>query len=305
MIDMRWSGLDAPVLPGHGGIEGDWWLAWNVDPQVLLPAALLAFWYVSGARSMGRQRHPLSRSLLFMTGLVVNLLAMESPIDRLGEHHFAFHMIQHELFVLVGVPLMLLGAPTIPVLRGMPKRLQRLLGRLLFRSPAWHRLTRILTYPPFALLQMLFVLYGWHFAPGWFDAALRNDAIHDVQHVSFLVAGGLFWWNVIDPWPLRSRLPYGARMLYIMALMIPRALLGATLVYASQPYYRAYSEVRPIISIDPLEDQVLGGLIMWVPGESLHLVALGIVFFVWYGKSQLTAGQVYPSPVRQGKGSNR
>ena len=275
-----------PIGPLHGGIEGDWWAAWNFDPQVLVPAAVLAYWYIRGARGLSPKRHPRWRSALFMTGLAVVLLAMESPVDRLGEHHFSFHMIQHELFVLVGVPLMLLGAPLVPVLRGLPRGLRKPLTRVFFRSRAFRFIGRAITFPPIAVIQLVLVLYLWHFAPGWFDTALRNDAIHDAQHASFLIAAVIFWWNVIDPAPLHSRLGYGVRMLYIPPAMAARVLLSAILTFSTRPYYNAYAEATPIIPLDRLTDQQLGGLIMWVPGELLNLIAIGIIFAVWWHKSE-------------------
>lgn len=276
----------SPIGPLHGGIEGDWWAAWNFDPQVLVPAAVLTYWYITGARGLSPKRHPRWRSALFITGLAVVLLAMESPVDRMGEHHFSFHMIQHELFVLVGVPLMLLGAPLVPVLRGMPRGLRRPLTRLFFRSHAFRLVGRALTFPPFAIAQLVLVLYVWHFAPGWFDAALRNDAIHDVQHASFIAAAVIFWWNVIDPAPLHSRLGYGVRMLYIPPAMAARVLLSAILTFSTRPLYGTYADTTRFIPLDPLKDQQLGGLIMWVPGELLNLIAIGIIFAVWWHKSE-------------------
>lgn len=280
------TGPALPVSPAHGGIEGAWWAAWNVDPQVLIPAALLAFWYARGLGRMRRREHPWWRSALFYSGLAVILLAIESPVDRLGEHHFSFHMVQHELFLLIGVPLLLLGAPTTPVLLGLPKVMRRGLVQPVARSHWWHTTVRWITWPPLAVGQLSLLLLSWHLIPGWFDAALRNDIIHDVQHVSFLAGGMLFWWNVIDPAPLRSRLSYPLRTLYLAPMMATRILLGALLTFSTEPLYEAYAEVRPIVPLDRLQDQEIAALLMWVGGVMMHLVIIGIIFAVWAQKSE-------------------
>lgn len=190
------------------------------------------------------------------------VLAIESPVDRLGEHHFTFHMVQHEMFILIGAPLTLLGAPLTPVLLGMPRWARRRVVRPVAASRVGHAAYRGLTFPPFSVGLLVVLLSAWHLVPGWFDAALRNDLIHDMQHFSFLAGGFVFWWTVIDPMPLRSRLSYGQRMLYLPPMMATRVMPGALLTFADEPFYDSYAEVNRIIPLTPIEDQQLGGLLM-------------------------------------------
>jgi len=298
MIAFPTSELLSSQLPAHtGGIEGPWWLAWNADVQVLLPAAILVGLYLRGLRGMERP-HRWWQTALFLTGVVVVLAALQSPIDRLGEHHFTFHMLQHELITAVGVPFVLLGAPTTPVLLGLPAGLRQDVIRPLAGSTVLHRVFGFLTHPVVAVLHLLVATVFWHL-PGPFDAALRNDLVHDTQHLSFLLGGSLFWWNVIDPAPLRSRLTYPLRIVYLLPGMALRVALGAFLTFSSVPWYSTYLEVRPFIPLTPLEDQQLGGILMWVPGELWNVGIIGILFAVWVRKSQQPAGEVEPLVARR------
>ena len=264
------------------------WAAWNVDPELLLPVALVGVLY---ARGLGRWRersreHASWRVVSYYAGLAVLVLALESPIDRLGLHHLTFHMLQHELLLMVAAPLILLGAPTTPVLLGLPRRLRMDAVRPLARREAVRRLYRWLTHPLFAVLLLTTMLWAWHLAPGWYDAALRNELLHDIQHISYAAVGALFWWGVIDPAPLRSRMPYALRMGYLLVGGTPKHLLAALITFAGEPLYDAYAEVEPIVSLSLLDDQGIGGLIMWAPSQMMHLLAIAAVFFVWAHKSE-------------------
>lgn len=268
--------------------EGPVWQAWNFDPEFIVPIVLAGLMYANGLRRwQDRTRaHPWWRVAFYYSGLLVLLLAIESPIDRLGEHHFSMHMIQHELVIMGAVPLILLGAPTTPMLRGMPRWLRLGVVRRLARRDEVRAAYRGVTHPAFAVAVLAAVFWLWHLGPGWYDAALEDDLLHDLQHVTFTLAGVLLWWNIIDPKPLRSRLDYIPRVLYIFAAGVPKHFLGALLTFAEEPLYDAYLAVDPILSLERLEDQQLGGLIMWVPSVMMHLVTMGIVFAIWAQKSE-------------------
>ena len=214
------------------------------------------------------------------------MLALESPVDRLGAHHFTFHMFQHELVLMLAAPLILFGAPTTPVLRGMPRWLRLGVVRPLAGSGVVRRLYRLLTHPLVAVVLLTTVLWSWHLTPGWYDAALRDDVVHDIQHISYAVAGVLFWWNVIDPAPLRARMAYPLRMVYLVAGSTPKHFLAALLTFASEPLYDAYAQVEPVVALSLRDDQAIGGLIMWAPSQMMHLVAIAAVFFVWAHRSE-------------------
>ena len=279
------SVLDA-AGPAHGAVTESVWTAWNTDPVVLIPAAIFGFWYARGVRRMRSRRQTGGQIALFYLGLAVMVLALESPIDPLGEHHFTFHVLQHEMLILFGTPLVLLGAPTTPILLGLPRWIRRDVVHPIAASRRAHWLYGVVTHPAVSIGALVGLLWSWHFIPGAFDAALRDDLVHQVMHVSFVVGALLFWWPLIDPLPLRSRLGYGLRVVYLLPMIIARIVTGAAITFVEDPLYTVYLEVEPIVALDPAGDQQLGALLMWVPGTMMHLVAIAILFGVWAEKSR-------------------
>lgn len=264
------------------------WLAWRLDPLVVVPAVLLAVLYARGLLcwSERSRRHAPWQTLLFYVGLATLVLAVVSPLDALAEHHFSMHMIQHELLIAVGVPLLLLGAPTTPLLRGLPRPVRRNVVRPIARATAARWAYSGLTHPLVALALFTVALWIWHLAPDWYDAATRQQPLHVVQHATFVATDLLFWWNVIDPAPLHSRMGYLVRIVYVMVAGTAQSVLAALITMADRPLYRIYVEARPILDITPLRDQELGGLIMWIPGQMMNLLVVAALFGVWAVRSE-------------------
>ena len=277
--------------PAHGAIPpGEpLWQAWSVDPPFLIPIALLAWWYAQGLlRWRTRTRdHGVWRTLSFYSGVLILVLAMESPLDRMGVHEFSMHMVQHELLMMVAVPLMLLGAPTTPVLLGLPAWLRRGVVRPLAGRTPMRWLYRTLTRPMVAVGLFSAVFFGWHFGPGWYEAALRDQKIHDIEHFTMTFAAILFWWNVIDPKPLHSRMNPVLQLMYQFAAGLPKQFIAAAITFAPAPLYRYYADVRPVFSTSALDDQVLAGLIMWIPGGTMMLGAMALTFYVWAHRAEI------------------
>ena len=264
------------------------WERWNFDPELVIPVVLLTALYLRGLRTWrDRSReHPHWRTACYLLGMALLLASVESPLDAAAEHHFSMHMIQHEIIMMFVAPLILLGAPTTPVLRGIPRGVRRRVVRPIARRREAWLAYRLVTHPVLALGAFTAVIGLWHFAPGWYDAAIRDDFVHDVQHFSFMLIGVLIWWNVIDPKPLRSRLGYVGRMGFLVVASTPKSFLGAIIVFAEEPLYEFWFDVEPLLDLTPLEDQDLGGLLMWVPSQMMFLLALGLVFAVWARKSE-------------------
>ena len=273
------------AIDAHGAIPPGlpWWQAWSIDPTLLIPVALVAWFYLRGLRRWEdrSRRHPWWRTALFYTGLATYLLAMESPIDRLGAHHFSMHMIQHELVMMYAVPLILLGAPTTPLLRGLPGWLRHGVVRPLAGREPTRFLYRQITHPAVAIFLMAAVVWAWHLVPGWWEASLNDQRVHDLQHLGFTSVSLLFWWNVIDPRPLHSRIPHLPRVLYIFGGTIPKHVLAAMITFAPNVFYPSYQSAYRVLPIDPATDQQLAGLIMWVPSEVVTIIIMGIVFMMW------------------------
>ena len=282
--------LARAAAAGHEAVRAgeSVWARWNFDPELILPVALLTGLYLRGLR-VWRDRsrdHPRWRTACYLLGMALLLAAVETPLDALAEHHFSAHMIQHELLMMFVAPLILLGAPTTPVLRGVPRVVRRRLVRPVARRREAAFAWRALTHPLTALAAFTAILWAWHLAPGWYDAAVRDDLVHDAQHLSFALAGALIWWCVIDPRPLRARLGYVGRMGFLVVASTPKSFLGALIVFAEEPLYGFWNDAPPILALTPLEDQELGGILMWVPSQMMFLLAVGLVFAVWARKSE-------------------
>ena len=282
----------APALPAHDVIgEGaDWWTAWNADFQYLIPLALLAFLYARGlTRWTDRTREHSAWSIAsFYGGLLLLALIYESPLDRLGEHHFSMHMIQHNIAMMFVPPLIYLGAPATPVLKGLPKGFRRSVVAPALRSPVTRAAWGFITHPIVAILLFAGSQWTWHMWPGLYDWALRDDVVHDVQHITFLGVAMVFWWNIVDPKPRRSRISsMGMRILYFYGAMVPKHVLAAFITFADHVFYPTYERVQLFLPGTPLEDQQLAGLLMWVPfGEMINLMVAGTLFAIWWRQSE-------------------
>lgn len=195
-------------------------------------------------------------------------------------------MVQHEVLMMLGIPLVLLGAPTTPTLLGMPRAVRRHVVRPLMRSTAARGCYRLVTQPVFVIVIFNLTLWAWHLAPGWYERALLDDAAHVLQHSSMLLVAMLVWWNVIDPKPLQARMGYLVRMGFLLAVSTPKHFLAAFITFADEPLYPLYAVVETVFAISPAQDQELGGVLMWVPSQMMHLLAMAAVFFVWAHKSE-------------------
>ncbi len=256
---------------------------WNPDPwliaALLAPAAL----YVIGLNNLqaADTRSDLTkwRALAFFGGWLALLAALISPLDALGSMLFSAHMLQHELLMLIAAPLLVLGKPLAVFVWGLPPPWRRAIARP-FRSGFWQAPWHQLTKPLSAWIIHAVVLWGWH-APLLFEASLRNDAIHELQHASFLLSALLFWWAL-----LRGRTRLSAA-LYMLTTMIHTGVLGALLTFAPGIWYPAYFATTAAWGFSPLEDQQLGGLIMWVPAGFVLMLAGLLLLGKWLSEQSL------------------
>ena len=205
--------------------------------------------------------------------------ALLSPLDHLSDELFYVHMTQHMLILMVGAPLILLGAPIIPVLRGIPRLIRRKVVIPVLRSLPVRIVLRTLSRPLVAWPLYVLFLWVWHL-PVLFEGALENELLHFFEHFTFALTAYLFWWNVIDPHPLRSNLSYLARVPYIFLTVVPAFALGAFLTFSSDPWFATYEVTAPLHGISALEDQQVGGTIMWIPGSFIIGTALIVDLFL-------------------------
>ncbi|MBF6612158.1 MAG: cytochrome c oxidase assembly protein [Chloroflexi bacterium] len=247
--------------------------AWAWEPSVALGCAALLVGYFGLLRS-----RPNKQSLFFVAGVLVLLFSLVSPLDTLADTYlFSAHMIQHLLMILFVPPLLLLGTPAWFVER-------------LLRNPLLARLERVLRKPAIAWLLGIGILWIWHW-PLLYDAALGNEGIHIVEHLTFLVTATVFWWPVLSPIE-RSRITPIAGVLYLILTSISNAALGIILTFAAIGLYSPYlhptgdprilSLIRDSWGVSASSDQTLGGIIMWVPGGLVFLCAALGMLGHWY-----------------------
>lgn len=252
--------------------------SWNWRWDVIAVLTFFTCTCVLGFRRL-RKRNPRSVKKwqlgLYLSSQVAIALALISPIDALGTFFFTVHMIQHELLMMVAAPLMLLSNPFAVFLWGLPKMLCLTTGQLFTKRAAARRFFGRATAMVVTLPLYLLILWGWHYPPA-FEAALRNDIIHDLQHLSFFLAGLLFWWPVINPAPrVHGHIHHGFRIFYVIAAALPTmlpvmglALLLQTIIY---PYYLAAPRLW---GITPLQDQTHGWATMGLVEGIVYLATI-------------------------------
>ena len=246
--------------------------AWSLEPVVVVSLATAAGLYYRGTAIMlsktTRNATALRKSrAAFSAGLLTIVVALVSPLHQLGGVLFSAHMGQHELLMTVAAPLFVLGQPAAAFMWGLPTR-----GKRWFASVAasgwgrggWHSVSS----PMAAWLLHGAAIWTWH-APRLYDASVRSEVVHSLQHYSFFVTALLFWWSIIRAG--RSH-RVGIAILSLFTTGLHTALLGALLSSIDAPLYLAYDATRAW-GLSPVDDQQLGGIIMWVPGGVPYLVA--------------------------------
>ena len=223
------------------------------------------------------------RLVAYYAGLAVLAVSLMSPIDRLGGQLFFMHMVQHMLTVMVAVPLLLLGNPFPFMVWSLPSAGRRVTTSLMRGRSPFRRTLAAVTRPLVAWLVFLTVYLGWHDAT-LYNAALRHGWIHDLQHITFFLAAMLFWWHVIGAAPhIHGKFPGFARMAYSIGMIPPNMFVGVTIAYAAGVIYSYYESVPHIWGFTALEDQMLGGAIMWIPGSMMFIIAALIVLARMFG----------------------
>jgi putative membrane protein len=252
-------------------------LSWAWRPEIMLTLGLAAALHLAGRRRL-KQRGSTRlvsawRSLAYLTGLAVLWVALMSPIDVLSGQYFYMHMIQHLMLVMIAPPLLLIGDPMPIMLWGMPSALRLEVGRWLKPDAGFRRVLRSLTTPGLVWLYTVVALVAWH-EPIAYNATLESELIHDLEHLTFFGAAMLFWWHVIGAAPhLHRRLSRGVRIGYVLSVVPATALTGIAISFSSKPIYRHYMTVPRLGKMTVLQDQMLGGVLMWIPGSMMYIIA--------------------------------
>jgi putative membrane protein len=271
--------VGTPAL-AHGGHESG--LGWTLDPLLTVPLALALLIYLVGWSRLSKRASTPVRPAVFLAGWAVLALALTSPLHEAGERSFTMHMIEHELIMLVATFLLAASGAGGVLAWGLPRPLRTSLGGS-WKSPL-QDLWRALTEPVTATIIQAVVLWGWH-APPLFDRALDSFGWHIAQHACFFLSSLLFWWAMLNP---RARANgYGVSAACLFATSLVGGALGALMSLSSSPWYADYAAMGMTgIGLDPVDDQRLAGLIMWIPGGLVHGAAAVAMFFKWLKASE-------------------
>ncbi|MFN2476973.1 MAG: cytochrome c oxidase assembly protein [Chthoniobacterales bacterium] len=258
---------------------------WAFDPGVVIPVVLSGLLYAIGTVRLRRVNKHVIGGLeiaCFIAGWLTLVIALISPLHPWGAVLFSAHMTQHELLMLVAAPLLVLGRPMLPFLWAFSKTTARHLSAWT-KATSWQRIWRAVTAPFIAWAIHAVVLWGWH-VPFLFQATLESEWVHALQHASFFGSALLFWWAVLHG---RERaLGYGAAVLYMFTTALHTSLLGVLLTFTSKLWYPIYAGTTATWGLTPLEDQQLGGLIMWIPAGVVYVIAGLALFAGWLRESE-------------------
>jgi putative membrane protein len=243
--------------------------------------------YALGSERLRVRQAPASRSarISFWTGWLVMLAAILPPLDHLATQRFAAHMLQHELMMLIGVPLMIAGRPLGTWLWGLPTG-SRGRAAAILQDRRTRRLTTWLSAPLVAWALHGLTIWVWH-VPALYERAVLDEGVHALQHVMFCATSALFWWGLV--YGRYGRAGYGASVFYVFTTVVHTGLLGAVFTLAQSPLYALYARRAP----EPLADQQLAGLVMWVPA-GLILTVVGVALFAaWMADVERHPDQTY------------
>lgn len=246
--------------------------SWTLDPLQIVPTLVAAAFYTRRVLTLRARGTPVPgwRIALFATGILTLLVAFVSPVHALGERMFSFHMLQH---VLLGdlAPLALLGGLTGPILRPALRWLYRF---------------RFLANPFVALPVWAVNLYLWHL-PFLYDAALRHDSVHALEHLCFFTGGLIMWLPVVETLPAPEWFGTGAKLGYIAIVRVVETVLGNVFFWSSSVFYAVYVHQNRLWGISAIEDQNLAGGVMMIEGSLVTLVALAWLFLRMASEGEL------------------
>ncbi|HEU4701373.1 MAG TPA: cytochrome c oxidase assembly protein [Conexibacter sp.] len=243
--------------------------SWTFDPGVVIALALYVGVYVWRWRRARTPQEPhppsVGRLLVFLTGILVLVAALCSPIDRLGEQILAMHMVQHVLLLDVAPILLILGLTKV-LLRPATRRIHRIEQRVGF-----------LAAPLFAVVLYTAAMWVWH-VPALYDAAAEHAGVHVLEHLSFTLAGFLYWWHLLSPVSTRLRREGTTPIVYMVSTKATVGFLGILLTFAPNAIFSYYESQPQFWGLDPDADQALAGVIMAIEQSIVMGIALVVLF---------------------------
>jgi putative membrane protein len=209
-----------------------------------------------------------TKPTLFASALFLMFLSLNGWLHDLSDSYlFSAHMVQHLLLAMGVAPLLIMGTPGWMI-------------RPALRVPSVAWIGRKLSNPITCFAIFNVVLIGWHLPP-LYNAAMEHHSLHIFQHLVLLVASVIMWWPILSPLPELPRLSYPGQMLYLFLMTIPMSLVSVSIAYASSVLYPFYASAPRVMHLSPMEDQMLGGLIMWIPGGLYFFAVISVIFYRW------------------------
>lgn len=257
---------------------------WNLAPVVVVPIAVASWLYLIGLHRLWKRAgvgRGISRrqAVYYLLGILVLVVALLSPLEALSSASFGLHMLQHLLLMVVAPPLLVAGAADVAFLWALPRSRRSGFGNAERRIGGWLGSKPGGTGNRLAVVGLATgMLWLWH-VPALYDLALQSEPLHIAEHVSFLVTALLFWAGVLR---LRSidHLRNGGRIVALIAMALQGGMLGALITFSSRPLYASHRD-SSILGLEPLVDQQIAGLLMWVPPAFLYLIVLVHLFLRW------------------------
>lgn len=279
----------AVVVPGlawaHGGGGPESlqpWLSWPFSPELLIGVALAAVFYINGWRQRRDRAGAMSawRHAGFFSGLLALLIALQSPLDVLAEHSFTMHQFQHMFLRAIGPMLLMLAAPQVLLIAGMPEWLRAHVLAPLFSSRVAGVVFGFFAHPFVATFLLLAVPVFWHI-PTYHNLSVLDVPVHYVMHITMLLSGMFFFWRVLDPRPAPQGASYATRIVMSWAAIAGNIPLGAYITIKSVVLYPAYDIKGRLWNISALADEQMGGVVIWSPGSMMFAVLLVLVIRMW------------------------
>lgn len=260
---------------------------WDLDPLVHGLLAATGALYTAGIVRLWR-RAGIGRGVSkwsvtsFAAAWLTMTVALVSPVAWVSQILFSVHMTQHMVLMLIVAPLLAFGQPLLAGLWVFGEgRRSRIAGA--FRRPWFLRGWQAVSAPLSVFVIQAVALWTWHI-PSWYGAALHSDTVHAVQHLSFVLAGSLFWWAMVHG--RYGRMGYGLGVLYVFLTAVHTGALGALLTVAPTVWYGDHARQAIDWRFDALVDQQLAGLLMWVPAGVIFIVFGLALFAAWLGEAE-------------------
>ncbi len=248
-----------------------WDIPWGITCALIVTGVIYTRGWVQIHRTRPGQ-FPLWRLGCFLGGLLAIFVAVSSPLDTFSETLLFMHMAQHWVLMSIAPPLIVFGAPVVPMLHGLPRWVISHPLRPLFKSGALHAIGTFLTRPRVAWVAMNAAYLCWHI-PAAYEFALSSENIHNCEHACFFFTNLMFWWPVIQPWPSRSHFNRWLLIPYLALADVVNTIISACLCFCGRLLYPSYAEVPRLFGISALNDQITAGAFMWICGSMVYMIA--------------------------------